>query len=78
MLRQLSHKSLAYGVPGIVLQCIGLWLCPPVAHLGNVLPIAGLAYYAKAKGHSGFFGLLGLLSWFGVVVLLILKDRRHA
>ena len=37
----------------------------------------GLAYYAKAKGHSGWWGLCGLLSWLGIIVLIVLKDRHE-
>jgi amino acid transporter len=91
---QLNRKSLALGVPGIVLQVAGnIWLNtqatgdPPIPPLGvalgalaviltgTVLLIAGLSWYAKAKGHSGWWGLLGLLSIIGLLVLALLPDR---
>jgi hypothetical protein len=89
-----NRKSLALGVPGIVLQLLGnvmyrtggvvapqgqaetghpLWLL--VALVGTVLLIAGLSFYAKAKGRSPAWGLMGLLSIIGLIVLACLKDR---
>ena len=35
--------------------------------LGTILFILGLCDYAKAKGYSGFWGLLGFCSWPGLV-----------
>jgi hypothetical protein len=89
-----NRKSLALGVPGIVLQILGnvmyrsggtvapmgqtpvkgnpLWLL--VALAGTVLLIAGLSFYAKAKGRSPAWGLMGLLSIIGLIVLACLKD----
>jgi hypothetical protein len=43
--------------------------------LGTVLFILGLCDYAKAKGYSGFWGLLGFCSWPGLVIVAILPDR---
>lgn len=40
--------------------------------------IWGCVQYAKAKGHSGWFGLLGILSLLGLIVLAILPDRHKA
>jgi hypothetical protein len=45
---------------------------------GGVLFILGLSYYAAAKGHSRWAGLLGLFSIFGLLVLALLPDRRKA
>lgn len=77
MLRALNRKSLVYGVPGFLIQGIGIVIHPAVVLLGTVLLIIGLAYYAKARGHSGFFGLFGLLSWVGILILIVLKDRHE-
>jgi hypothetical protein len=90
-----NRKSLALGVPGIVLQILGnvmyrpggsiagtgrpaaagnpVWLLVMLA--GTVLLIAGLAFYAKAKGRSPAWGFMGLLSIIGLIVLACLKDR---
>jgi hypothetical protein len=43
--------------------------------LGTILFILGLCDYAKAKGYSGFLGLLGFCSWPGLVIVAILPDR---
>ena len=43
---------------------------------GTTLLILGLAWYAKAKGYSGWLGLFGLLSIIGLVVLACLPDKR--
>ncbi len=47
-----------------------------VVLLGTVLLIFGLCTYAQAKGHSRWWGLMGLLSIIGLIVLGLLKDRR--
>ncbi|MBP7216570.1 MAG: hypothetical protein KBA46_04725 [Candidatus Omnitrophica bacterium] len=76
MEKVLNKKSLAYGVPGLIIQVIGFLVHPLILFLGTVFLIIGLGYYAKAKGHSGFFGLFGLLSWIGIIVLICLKDHN--
>jgi hypothetical protein len=43
--------------------------------VGNILLIAGLSFYAKAKGYSAALGVLGLLSCIGLLVLAILPDK---
>lgn len=43
-----------------------------------VVFIWGCAQYARAKGHSGWFGLFGLLSLVGLLVLFFLTDRHKA
>lgn len=83
---QLNRKSLALGIPGIVLQIVGnvvVRMQPDYALIGvvitlggTVLLIAGLSYYAQAKGHSGWWGLMGFLSCLGLLVLALLPDRR--
>jgi hypothetical protein len=75
MLKEQNNKSLAFGLPGLLIQTIGLFIHPIIALVGSGLLIVGLGYYAKAKGHSGYFGLFGLLSWLGVIVLIALKDK---
>ena len=47
-----------------------------VCTIGTALLIVGLGYYAAAKGHSRWAGLLGLLSILGIIVLAVLPDRR--
>ena len=43
---------------------------------GEALFVVGLEYYAAAKGHSRWAGLLGLLSLIGYLVLAVLPDRH--
>lgn len=76
MIKELNNKSLVYGIPGFLIQAIGLFVNPLISLIGSILLIIGLSYYAKAKGHSRWFGLFGLLSWIGIIVLLVLKDRH--
>lgn len=83
----LNRTSLLWGVPGLVLQILGNLLAglgkasldTPLAFLsvvaGTGLLLVGLAYYARAKGHSPWWGLVGLLSCIGVVALALLPDR---
>jgi len=47
-----------------------------LALVGTVLLIAGLSWYAQAKGQSGWWGLMGLLSCIGLLVLALLPDKR--
>ena len=37
--------------------------------------LVGLGYYAQAKGHSQWWGLVGFLSILGLAVLVFLPDR---
>ena len=87
MIKRYNNISLALGGPGIVLQiagnvvvqanqgtAIGL-LGLPVTLVGTALLVAGLVYYAIAKGRSGWWGLCGFLSCIGLIILALLKDR---
>lgn len=87
MIKRYNNLSLALGIPGIVLQIAGNFIVQmnqesavgllgvPVLLLGTALLIAGLAYYAIAKGHSGWWGLCGFLSCLGLLILALLKDK---
>jgi hypothetical protein len=51
--------------------------------IANVCALAGVAIfvwgcsqYAKGKGHSPWWGFLGLLSIFGLVALVFFPDKR--
>lgn len=85
MITRYNNISLALGIPGIVLQIAGrVWAMnlPPqqtllpvlVMILGTALLIAGLVFYAKAKGRHPAWGLMGLLSIIGLIVLACLPD----
>lgn len=93
---RLNRRSLALGIPGIILQAAGQFLPHIVGErpehasaavvgaswamliTGGGLLILGLSWYAAAKGHSRAWGLMGLLSIIGLVVLLCLPDRLKA
>jgi hypothetical protein len=83
MIARYNNISLAMGVPGLVIQIAGNIMRQQPSHeaigslvllLGSGLLIAGLAYYAVAKGRNPAWGLVGLLSILGIIVLACLKD----
>jgi hypothetical protein len=43
--------------------------------VGTVLFMVALCDFAKAKGYSGFLGLLGSFSCAGLVIIVFLPDR---
>ncbi|MGD9159653.1 MAG: hypothetical protein PVG39_14665 [Desulfobacteraceae bacterium] len=43
---------------------------------GAVLFIWGCCMYSKGKGHHGAWGLLGLLSIIGLIILFFFKDKH--
>ena len=72
---------------GFVLVLLGkyLTLSQPnaVAAFGVILSLGGLGFfvwgsaqYAKGKGHSPYWGILGLLYILGFVILFFLPDRH--
>jgi hypothetical protein len=92
-----KSKSLAFGIPGLLLQvgCMTLSriLAPKTgghgatspelitvslavgALIGVIFLIIGLRHYAKAKGYGPEYGLLGLLSLPGILILAMLPDK---
>jgi len=90
VIKRYNNISLALGVPGILLQFLGNVIAStnpdPVVGIfgvlilftGTALLIAGLSYYAIGKGRSGWWGLCGLLSFLGLIILALLKDERPA
>jgi len=77
-----NNISLLLGASGIVFQMIGFSMSKPggfvPVRVGFILLIAGLCYYARAKGYSRAFGLFGLLSCVGFLVLAILPDKNKS
>lgn len=75
MIKSLNNTSLAFGIPGVIIQIAGQFMNQPLILLaGTVLLIVGLAFYAKAKGRSPAWCLMGFLSIIGLIVLACLKD----
>ncbi len=87
MIKRYNNISLALGIPGIILHTVALIFLKAnpqsgvgllgllISFAGTGLLIAGLAYYAIAKGRSGWWGLCGFLSWIGLIILALLKDQ---
>jgi uncharacterized membrane protein HdeD (DUF308 family) len=83
MIKGYNQMSFALGVPGIILQLVGLYAAMMMGSswgaafiaVGICLFIAGLAYYAKAKARSPWWCLLGLLSLLGMIILSLIPDR---
>lgn len=86
-----NKKSLTFGIPGIIVQIIGnvlvrtqegntmmVLLGAVVALAGTVLLIVGLSFYARGKGYHPAFGLLGLLSCLGLIILAVMPDKNKA
>jgi uncharacterized membrane protein len=66
---------------GILLQILGRFVVGGLLGLililvGLVLFIWGCMNYAVGKGHSKWFGLLGLLSCIGLIILIFLPDHH--
>ncbi len=84
---RLNRISLLWGGPGLAIQILAYLAVrattdPLLALLallsvlgGTALLLIGLGYYAKAKGHSAAWGLFGLLSVIGLIVLACLPDK---
>jgi hypothetical protein len=81
-IKRLNSISLGLGVPGLVLQAVGNMSIGGqtgtiVTGVGLILLIIGLSFYAKMKGRSGWWGVLGLLSILGLIALAVLPSNCH-
>src|SRR5258706_15579271 len=84
MIAKYNRLSFVFGVPGLVIQGAGFTYFETAYphddyHLlakfvGGLLLVIGLGLYAKAKGRDGLWGLLGIFSIVGLVVLAALPD----
>ena len=75
MNKRYNSISFAWGIPGLVLQTAGIIIEQPlVLLLGTVLLFIGFGYYAKAKGRSFAWCLMGFLSIIGLIIMGFLKD----
>jgi uncharacterized membrane protein YhaH (DUF805 family) len=88
MIKKYNNLSLAYGIPGFVLEIAGrgMWnsrddavvgLGVFIWFIGIALFMTGLAYYAKAKGRSRAWCLMAFFSCLGLIVLACLKDMAE-
>ncbi len=75
MIKEHNNKSLAFGIPGLILQTFGYGMqSPEVLLIGSLLLLIGFGYYAKAKGRSPLWAILGFFSLLGLLGLAVLKD----
>ena len=79
-----AKTNIGVGV-GLVIQGVGSALTDVdgalvigymVVLIGVVLFIWGCMKYAQGKGHSEWFGFLGLISCLGLLILVFLPDRH--
>ncbi len=76
MIKKYNNISLAFGIPGLIVQTFGVISQITIISLvGAVLLIVGLGYYAKSKGRHPAWCLLGLLSILGIIILALLQDK---
>lgn len=77
------NTNIGVGI-GVLLQVAGRMMAERgtpdigliVALVGVVVFIWGCGQYAKGKGHSVWFGALGLLSIIGLIVLAVMPDKH--
>ncbi len=80
MLSEYKTKTNLFIGIGLVLQIVAKYVIGGDigslgALIGGILVVIGCCYYAKAKGHNGAWGLLGLLSLIGLLILVAFKDK---
>jgi hypothetical protein len=91
MTTKFNRKSLAFAVPGLLIQIgcgIGFGWFSDQAHAewisnllrvgyfgGTILLIAGLCEYADCKGRDRRWALFGAVSCLGLLILLCLDDK---
>jgi hypothetical protein len=80
-IQRLNGISLGLGIPGLLIQFAGMAFDASIRPLfqlvGGGLLIAGLTFYARMKGRSGWWGLMGLLSILGLIILAVLPAHCH-
>jgi hypothetical protein len=85
MIGRHRKTALAFFIPSVVLQFVGqvVRTVPGeklvgslILLVGTVLLVIGMAYYAKAKGRHPAWGLMGLLSLFGALLVESLREHE--
>lgn len=86
---QCKQKIAYWAIPGLLLQVaggaiLGTWESSPIGGLavalfgvGTGLFSVGLAFYAKAKGYHLAWGVAGVLSLVGWILLALLQDKSQ-
>ena len=80
MIQEYKNKTNLFILLGIIMHVGGMVMGNHIGLLinlaGGILFIVGCCFYAKGKGHSGTWGLLGLLSIIGLFVLILMTDKH--
>ena len=83
MIAKYKNKSNGFIIAWLSLQLAGLLariyrgdVGVLIALIGGVCLIIGCCYYSKAKGHHAAWGLLGLLSMIGLIILVCFPDKN--
>lgn len=79
MLAQYKTRTNVFILLGLILQLVGRCfgeIGVLICLAGAVCFIVGCCSYAKGKGHSAAWGLLGLLSIIGLIILVCFSDRH--
>lgn len=83
-LKQKGYTMIGVGLllkiaAGIALSLtnLPLLLLGTVSFIGFVVFVIGCYYYAKGKGRSGLWALIGVLSLIGFIILLVLPDKSN-
>lgn len=85
MLQEYKGKTNLFVGLGLVINILAMYVLPryvgagivlPVLLVGTALFIAGCCFYATGKGHHGAWGVLGLFSIIGLLVLICMTDKH--
>ncbi len=85
MIKAYNRMSFVLGIPGLLIQALGLYMVEGTGNsrgwlivaIGGIVFMVGLAYYAKAKTRSPWWCLLGLFSLLGMIILAIMPDESY-
>ncbi len=87
MIQEFNNKSNIYIGIGLLLQIFYRLIFPQlqfhdslilnllISWTGVIVFTLGCRYYAKSKGYSGWLGLLGFATLFGLIILFLLPDK---
>ncbi len=82
MIQAYRNKGLSLALTGIALQIVGavtniILVSGLIALVGTGVLMLGLGWIAKSKGRTPLWGLLGVFSILGPVVLYVLPDAHN-
>ena len=82
MIQAYRNKGLSLSLTGVGLQIVGavtniMFVSGLIALVGTGVLMLGLAWIAKSKGRTPLWGLLGVFSILGPVVLYVLPDSHN-